>query len=230
MNILAVESSAVAAGAAVVGDGVLKSEAFAMNGLTHSQTLMVLIDEAIKSAGLKIGDIDRFAVSTGPGSFTGLRIGVGTVKGLALATEKPAAGISSLLGLAYNVSAYSGIVCPIMDARRGEVYNALYFSQNGMMTEIAPMRAIPAEELAKELSGKEVMFVGDGVPKHRELLENILGDKALFAPAHLLYQRASGIAMASLKAEFKTGEELLPVYIRKPQAEREYEERNGYKL
>lgn len=229
MNILGIESSAVSAGAAVVSEGKLISESFLNRGLTHSQTLMPLVDAALKNAGMTVEDIDLIAVSAGPGSFTGLRIGVGTAKGLAMPGEKLTAAVSTLLGLAYNLPDVKGIIAPIMDARRGEVYNALYKWENNKLTELVPMRALPVTELAKELSESGAIFVGDGADVHRQTLTDLLGEKAEFAPAHLMYQRAASVAMAAEGIAGIPADDLLPIYIRKPQAERELEERENKK-
>ena len=222
MNILGLECSAAAAGAAVVSDGKLLSEAYLNIGLTHSETLMPLIDTVLNFAKLNIPDIDLFAVSNGPGSFTGLRIGVGTIKGLALGSGKSVCGVSPLKALCYNVKNAPGLIAPIMDARRGEVYNGLYKWDGDTLCEIEPMRAIPIDKLAVECF-EGATFVGDGAPVHRERLCELLGNKARFAPDALIYQRASSIAMAAINEKQTTAEELLPVYIRKPQAERELE-------
>lgn len=222
MNILGLECSAVSAGAAVVADGKLLSETYLNIGLTHSETLMPLVDTALKFAKLDVSDIDLFAVSNGPGSFTGLRIGVGSVKGLALGAGKPACGVSSLKALCYNVKNAPGLIAPIMDARRGEVYNGIYKWEGDTLCEIEPMRTIPVDKLAIECF-EGATFVGDGAAVHRERLCELLGDKAKFAPPALMYQRASSIAMAAINEKQVNAEELLPVYIRKPQAERELE-------
>lgn len=222
MNILGVESSAQSAGAAVISDGKLIGEYFLNNGLTHSQTLMVLIDGVLKSSGMTAGDIDLFAVDEGPGSFTGLRIGVGTVKGLAAGVDKPVAGVSSLEALAYNVPFFDGIISPILDARRSQVYNSLYKWESGVLRQLAPKRAIAMEDLLKELKGG-ALFLGDGVLPNREIITRALGDSARFAPEHLMYQRASSVAAAALNAQRVSPRELVPYYIRRSQAERDAE-------
>lgn len=224
MIVLGFECSAVAAGAAVVRDGVLLSECYLNIGLTHSETLMTLADNALKNAKLDVSDVDIFAVSDGPGSFTGLRIGIGTVKGLAMGLGKETCGVSPLLALCYNVPCYKGYIAPIMDARRGEVYNAVYKWENGEPREIVPMRALPVEKLAAELA-EGALFLGDGVRVHRKRILEILGEKADFPTENLMYQRASSIALAAGALPKKSYNDLLPVYIRKPQAERVREER-----
>lgn len=225
MNILGIECSAVSAGAALTCEGVLLCEAHLNIGLTHSQTLMPLIDSVLTFAKTDISEVDVIAVSSGPGSFTGLRIGIGTAKGLALGADKQCCGVSSLEALCYNVPNAPEIIAPIMDARRGEVYNALYRWENGRLCELAPMRALPLAELARELPDGAT-FVGDGANVHRESLTELLGGAALFPTANLMYQRASSVAAAAENKEYVSPEQLSPVYIRKPQAERELEERN----
>lgn len=228
MNILGIESSATAAGAAVISGDKLLSECFVNCGLTHSQTLLPLIDKALCSAGITINEIDAIAVSAGPGSFTGLRIGVGTAKGLAMPCGKPVIPVPTLLALAQNVSCAQGIIAPIMDARRGEVYTALYKSEKGTLTEIMPMTAMPLTELLKKLPDGAT-FVGDGVEVHKNTIINTLSDKAQFAPLNLLHQRASSVAFAATQLQSISAEELVPIYIRKPQAEREFDEKENKK-
>lgn len=223
MIILGVESSAVSAGAALVKDNKLLSESYLNVGLTHSETLMPLIDSVITSAKADISDIDVFAVSTGPGSFTGLRIGVGTVKGLAAGTGKETCGVSSLEAMCMGLCNSKKIICPIMDARRSEVYNALYRWENGSLKELRAMRALPLAELLSELP-EGALFAGDGAAAYRDEIIKTLGERAEFAPPQLMYQRAAGVAFAAIGKETVPPEKLLPVYIRKPQAERVREE------
>ena len=223
MKILAIESAAKSAGAAVLCGGKLLSEEFINCGLTHSQTLMPLVDAALSRAGVSIGEIDGVAVSAGPGSFTGVRIGLGTAKGLALGIEKPLYPVPTLLALAYNVISYKGIIAPIMDARRGEVYTATYRSDGKALEEITPMRAIPLSDLLEEV--EEAMFVGDGVEVHREKIIEKLGEGAHFAPDHLLHHRASSVGIAAMTVAPRSPHEAEPFYLRLSQAEREYMEK-----
>ena len=227
MKILAIESAALSAGAAVLEDGKLLAEQFINCGLTHSQTLLPLVDGVLRSAARRMEDMDAVAVSAGPGSFTGVRIGMGTAKGLALGAEKPVILVPTLLALAYNVAYYDGFIVPIMDARRGEVYTATYYCQDGEMREITPMRAIPLTVLLEELD--TAMFVGDGVAVHREKISEKMGEWAQFAPTHLLYERASSVAMAAQEIKPVSPHEAAPFYLRFSQAEREYLEKNGEK-
>jgi len=225
MNILAIESAALSAGAAVLCGDKLQSEQFINNGLTHSQTLLPLIDEALRGAGLAMADMDAVAVSAGPGSFTGVRIGMGTAKGLALGADIPLIPVPTLLGLAHNVAAYDGVIVPMMDARRGEVYTATYFAQNGVLEEIAPMRAMPLSTLLEELD--TALFVGDGAAVHREKIIETMGDGARFAPANLLFHRAASVAMAAKDIPPMSPHAAASYYLRLSQAEREYIEKNG---
>ncbi|MBQ7034037.1 MAG: tRNA (adenosine(37)-N6)-threonylcarbamoyltransferase complex dimerization subunit type 1 TsaB [Clostridia bacterium] len=225
MNILAIESSAQSAGAAVLYGDTLLSEQFVNNGLTHSQTLLPLIDAALSAAGKRIGDMDAVAVSAGPGSFTGVRIGMGTAKGLALGADLPLIPVPTLLGLAHNAAAFGGVIVPIMDARRGEVYTATYYAEGGALEEITPMRAMSLSQLLTELD--TALFVGDGVPVHKAVIRETMGDAASFAPAHLLYHRAASVAMAARHIPPVSPHEAEPFYLRLSQAEREYNEKKN---
>ena len=223
MNILAMDTSTLTATVAVLTDEKLLGEFSVSNRLTHSQTIMPMTDTLLKTASLTLNDIDVFAVSVGPGSFTGLRIGMATVKTFAQALDKPVIGISSLDAVAHSFSSADTVICPIMDARRSEVYNALY--KNG--TEITAARALPIDELLGELEGERVIFAGDGVLVHKDKLVQTPGWS--MAPPHLLLPKASAVAYAALKraedGDFDDLYNLNPVYLRKSQAEREREER-----
>lgn len=230
MNILAVDTSALTATVAVMKNGVLVFENNITNALTHSETLMPMIDYALSSVKLSVKDIDLFAVSCGPGSFTGIRIGVSAIKALAYATNKPVYGINTLEALAFNLSVTENVrVCPIMDARRSQVYNAVYKFTGGKAEIVEAPRALSVEELCEEITEKTI-FTGDGVNVYKDKITQLCGDKALFAPAHLTLQRAASIAYAASMAtedEYLTPEALEVIYLRKSQAEREREERIG---
>ena len=207
----------------------LVSESILNNKLTHSQTLMPMIDDVFKKSELKPSDIDFFAVADGPGSFTGLRIGVTTIKGLAHAMNKPVCGVNTLEALAYNLPFCPYVISPIMDARREQVYNAFYKWENGILKELVSPRAISIEDCLSELEkkGEKVIFLGDGVPVFREKITNVLKEQALFAPQLACTQRASCVAECAKNKKTMNYNELAPVYLRKSQAEREAEEREA---
>ena len=224
MNILAIDTSALTATVAIVSDDILLGEISTTTKLTHSQTVMPMIDELLKKVSLDISDIDLFACSEGPGSFTGLRIGIGTIKGLAYGLGKPVVGVSTLEALAQNIAFTDLLISPIMDARRGQVYNALYKWNEGNLECICAPRALSVEELCSELDEKTV-FVGDGVRVYKEKITEALGEKAFFAPPQHCLQRAGNVAFAAFNKEPTDAATLTAVYLRKPQAEREREER-----
>lgn len=225
MNILAIDTSSLNATCAVLADGVLTGEFSICNKKTHSQMLMPMLDDVLKKASLEIGDIDVFAPCIGPGSFTGLRIGIAAAKALCQARNKKITGISALDSLAQNICFSDKTVCPIMDARRGDVYNALYL--NG--EKICGDRAVSLDALLCELDGKETVFTGDGVFAYKDKIIEKMGKNAYFAPPMHMLSRASSIAyLAAKKAEkgeFDDYHTILPVYLRTCQAEREYNER-----
>lgn len=231
MNILAVDTSANVASVALLCGGKLKGEGMLNNKKTHSEKLMPMIDTILKDSDTDITDIDLFAVANGPGSFTGLRIGVSTVKGLAHAVNKPIVGISTLEGLAFNLFDTDGLISPIMDARRSQVYNAAYRWENGVFKEVIPPRAIALEDCINDFKNeKKVYFLGDGVAVHKDKISEQMGERAVFVPANSINQRASSLAVLAEKkaVEGKTDDyiSLMPFYLRKPQAEREYEEKH----
>lgn len=224
MKILAIDTSAVTATACIADENKTLGEISYTSSLNHSQTIMPMIDELLKNLNLSPGDIDVFACSNGPGSFTGLRIGIGTIKGLAFGADKSVVGVSTLEALSYNVPFSDCIISPIMDARRNQVYNAFYRFENGKMECILEPRAISIEDLALEVKEKTV-FVGDGVLPYKEKLTELLGGNALFAPINLCLQRASSVAAAAFNKEAIHPRELTAIYLRKSQAERELEEK-----
>ena len=231
MKIFAVDTSSGVASAAVCDGDKLICEVTLNNKLTHSQTLMPIIEEVFARSGLTPNDIDLFAVAEGPGSFTGLRIGITTVKALAHAAGKQIAGVNTLEAMCFNIPFCPYILSPVMDARRGEVYNAFYRFEDGALKELCPPRALPLSECIDEIRkmSEEAVFLGDAVPVYKEEITKALGDMAHFAPQNVNMQRASGVLEA---AKFKKPEnyyELVPKYLRKSQAEREYEERGNKK-
>ncbi|MCL1788758.1 MAG: tRNA (adenosine(37)-N6)-threonylcarbamoyltransferase complex dimerization subunit type 1 TsaB [Oscillospiraceae bacterium] len=217
--ILGLDSSATAASCAITENGKILGYAAVNVKITHSQTLIPLVESVLKAAGISLDEIDALAVSSGPGSFTGLRISVSAVKGMAFVREIPVSGVSTLLSMAYNLIGRDCIVCAVMDARRNQVYNALFDINGKVVKRLTPDRAISLDELGEELvdfSDKGVVLVGDGA----ELAESKLG--LPIAPEIIRYQNAASVCFAA--KEFTTAKKLMPVYIRKPQAEREREE------
>ncbi len=222
MNILAFESTAKPASVALISDGALVSQYTQISGLTHSRTLLPMAEDLLKNAEFKLDDIDVFAVAHGPGSFTGVRIGVSTVKGLAWASGKKCVGVSTLEALAYNGLAAGGLVCPVMDARRSQVYNAVFEIRDGVPVRLRADRAVSLDELcidAREL-GKPLFLTGDGAALCFDHL-SAQGVDCVLAPENLRWQSAWGVAMAAASAQPGTADELLPVYLRLSQAERE---------
>jgi len=222
MRILAIEASAKAASVSIVEDGRILGETFLNCGLTHSVTIMPSVEWLLDMAGLKVSDMDRIAITEGPGSFTGLRIGMAAVKGLAWACDIPCCGVSTLEAAAMGAAHIEGIICAVMDARAHQVYNAIFKAQNGELTRLCEDRAITIDELATELEGNEnVVLVGDGA----KLCYDEFGGRYSIAPEHIRYQRAAYVAYLAEKAEPVSAQELRPEYIRLPQAERERLER-----
>ncbi|MCR5329898.1 MAG: tRNA (adenosine(37)-N6)-threonylcarbamoyltransferase complex dimerization subunit type 1 TsaB [Lachnospiraceae bacterium] len=233
MLVLGIESSSLVASAAVLSDQKLISEYTVNNALTHSQTLMPMIDAVIRSAGIEAADLDAVAISRGPGSFTGLRIGSATAKGLGLALDKPLVEVPTLEAMAYSLYGITDrIICPIMDARRAEVYSAAFvFGEGGMKTLLAE-NAGPVEELIKQLDTiiedsdekyRGVIFMGDGVPPYKEIIAGNMRSGYSFAPVFLSRQRAASVAALGMEM-FREGkcvpaEEHAPVYLRASQAE-----------
>ncbi len=226
MNILAMDTSGPVAGVAVLREGIVVYEGASVNRMTHSVNLLPMVEEALTRSGMEIEAIDLYAAVTGPGSFTGVRIGVSTVKGMAHGAGKPCMGIDALEALAAGVAPTDAVICPIQDARAGQVYGAVF--EAGM----PPKRRMDnrAEELGQfvsqvlEICGAEQMlcFVGDGVAKYRNMLEVKLGKRACFLPAHLCYLRPASVAvLAEVYAQDAVDYlALQPQYLRAPQAER----------
>ena len=225
MKILALETSAKAVSAAVSEDGKILCSGYQDTGLTHSRTLMPIVEHILKNTDLTVPDCDVIAVAAGPGSFTGIRIGVSAAKGLAFAAEKPAVGVSTLAAMARNVAWLDGLVICAMDARRQQVYNALFQAQDGALTRLTPDRAISLEELAAEVKedSRPKIIVGDGA----RLCYNALSEQGIscrMAPAHLVMQNAVSVALEAEElaraGHLLTAQELQPVYLRPAQAQR----------
>lgn len=232
MKILALETSAKSVSAAVTENGTVLAQSYQNRGLTHSVTLMPMVDSMLSAAGLTPDDIGLVAVAHGPGSFTGLRIGVSAAKGLAWAKELPCVGVSTLEAMAWNASDFTGIVVCAMDARRQQIYNALFRADKGRLTRLCDDRAVSLELVAQELAarygGEEILIVGDGAELTFRYLDGAGIPCRMASPLHR-YQCAAGTALAaeSLAAAGQTctAQELRPVYLRLSQAERERLER-----
>ena len=226
MLILALESSAKAASVALMQDAELLAQYSQCSGLTHSRTLLPMVEDMLKNTDKKLADVDFIAVAHGPGSFTGIRIGVSTVKGLAWASDKKCVGVSTLAAMAWHGAAAGGLVCPVMDARRSQVYNALFEIKDSAPERLCRDRAIELSELAAELKGydREVLLVGDGARLSFDHL-TAEGISCRIAPQNLVYQSAWGVGMEALRIEPGTADDLLPVYLRLSQAERERQAR-----
>ena len=226
MLILAFETSAKAASVALMDDKKLLGESYQNTGLTHSQTLMVMAEDLLKQCGKTVSDVTAVAVAEGPGSFTGVRIGVAAAKGFAWGGELPCYGVSTLEAMAESLGVYRGYVCPCMDARRSQVYNALFYVNHGKLERVKEDRAITLADLGEELKtlAEPIFLVGDG----SNLCYNTLKDSvsALVLPAeHRMHQRATGVAILAAKkqaaGETGDGNALTPNYLRLSQAERE---------
>lgn len=230
MKILAVESSASAASAAVWEDGKLLCEAFTNIGLTHSQTLLPLVEQILDCAQIPFSEIGCYAAAVGPGSFTGVRIGVSLVKGLAFSGHVPCVPVSTLEAMARLFTGQRANVCCTMDARCGQVYNALFAVDGDSVTRLCEDRAIAAARLGEELAagGRSWILTGDGAALCWECFGKSSPQFCL-APPHLRFQRASGVALAAQEVYNQqrtlSAEELSPVYLRPPQAERELKKR-----
>lgn len=226
MRILALEASAKSVSVAVTENGTLLAQAYQDRGLTHSVTLMPLLDGMLKTAGLTLDDMDIIAVAQGPGSFTGIRIGVSAAKGLAWAKALPCCGVSTLEAMAYGVTDFEGVVVGAMDARRQQVYNALFRTENGRVTRLCADRAVAMELVAEELAAmpEPKLIVGDGAVLLYDFLQKAGIGCRLTSPLHR-QQSAAGVALAAehLAAQGLTcsAQELQPVYLRLSQAERE---------
>ena len=240
MRILALDSSGLVASVAVVEDGAVDDQVIAEYTVnykkTHSQTLLPMLDEIVKMTELDLHTVDAMAVAGGPGSFTGLRIGSATAKGLGLALEKPLIHIPTLEGLACNLCGIADVVCPIMDARRGQVYAGIYEFDGQKLHILEDQMAVPIEELGEKLKkylkeGRRVTFLGDGVPVHKtKITEEILpGEAVTFAPANMNRQRAASVGTLGMQyykeGKIETAMEHEPEYLRVSQAERERKER-----
>lgn len=229
MRILGIDSSSLVASVAIVTDDVLTAEYTVNFKKTHSQTLLPMLDEVVKLLELDLDSIDAIAVSGGPGSFTGLRIGTATAKGLGLALKKPLIHVPTVDAMAYNLWGSDGLICPIMDARRNQVYTGLYHCKR-QMEVVKAQCAMDMRELIEELNtmGEPVIFLGDGVPVYRKQAEELMKVPYVFAPAQSNRQRGASVAALAMEyykaGRTVTAAEFEPDYLRKSQAEREREE------
>ena len=226
MKILAFETSAKAASVALMDNGKLLGESYQNTGLTHSQTLMVMAEDLLKTCGLTAKDVEAVAVAAGPGSFTGVRIGVAAAKGFAWGAELPCYGVSTLEAMARNLGVYQGYVVPAMDARRSQVYTAIFHAQKGALTRVEADMAISLAELGERIKNfsEPVFLVGDGATLcYNTLLEEVPG--LVLPPEHRMHQRAAGVALAAQvmidAGDPGNGGSLTPNYLRLSQAERE---------
>lgn len=235
MKILAIDTSGAVASVAVWEDGMIRAE-FSMNfKKTHSQTILPMLEEVKEKIELDMTSLDAIAVAAGPGSFTGLRIGSATVKGLGFALNKPIVPVPTVDGLAYNLYGTDKVVCPLMDARRNQTYTGLYeYVKNGTKYDInviKPQCAVMIEEILNACNalGREVVFLGDGVPVFQDAIAKQLTVPYTFAPAHMNLQRAAAVAdLAAIyfaEGKTQTAQEHAPEYLRLSQAERERKER-----
>ena len=230
MLILAFETSAKSCSAALHDGQKLLAESYQNSGLTHSQTLMVMAQDLLKVCGKSASDVTHLAVAAGPGSFTGVRIGVSAAKGFAWGAQLPVCGVSTLEAMALGLGISDGCICACMDARRNQIYNAIFLAKNGKLTRVSQDRAISLDELKNELPQYQtpIYLVGDGAALvHQALFNTLL--RPVLPPEHRVHQRASGVALAAIEAmnrgESTDGAALQPNYLRMSQAERERLER-----
>ena len=226
MLILAFETSAKACSAALLKDDSLLGEAYQNTGLTHSQTLLVMAEDLMKQCGVTENDIDAVAVAAGPGSFTGVRIGVAAAKGFAWGREIPCCGVSTLEAMAANLGVWNGYILPVMDARRQQVYCGLFRAENGIISRVADDRAIALTDLAEEIKilQEPIFLVGDGsILCYNTLKQDV--PMLVLPPEHRMHQRAAGVALVAkqmiARGENCDGAALQPNYLRLSQAERE---------
>jgi len=232
MNILALDSTAEAASVAICNDEKPLAIYTVKNGNTHSQTLLPMIEAALSHSSLSVSDIDLFAASEGPGSFTGVRIGAATLKGLAFGRDLPCVGVSTLMALAYNLTGFEGIICPVMNARRAQVYNAIFIGDGVSVKRMTPDRAISIAELEDELlsmNAGKIYLVGDGYDVTKKGFSRLATAET---PEILRAQNAYSVAVCGLNeyksGNFKSDSQVTATYLRLSQAERErLEKENG---
>ncbi len=236
MYLLGIESATPVAGVAVMQDDRILSERLVNNRKTHSGHLLPMIKEAIAEAGIMKEELDAIAVSSGPGSFTGLRIGMSTAKSLAQVLEVPLVGISTLDALAYPLNGLVNLVCPVLNARKNEVYTAVYDLSAGTFNNLTGPKAVKPENLVHMLSqwpDRQVTFLGDGVLEYREIIKNMMGDRAFFAPGAVNLPRGSSVAgLGRIKLQQGQGADpytLMPNYVRLSEAEVKWQQKQQEK-
>ncbi len=235
MTILAIDSSGLVASVAIMTEEAMLAEYTVNYKKTHSQTLLPMINELVTMLEIDLKTIDAIAIAKGPGSFTGLRIGSATAKGLGLALDKPIIEIPTLDALAYNVYGGDFVICPLMDARRNQVYTGLYTIDNGELTVIQEQCAVELPEIIEKVNtlDKKVIFLGDGVAAYKNQLEEFVKVTYEFAPSHVAKQRAGAVGVLALSYfrdhKIKTAVEHVPTYLRLSQAERELAEKQKQK-
>ncbi len=233
MRVFGIDTCCMAATAAIVDERIMVAQTVVNKNKTHSQMMMPLVEQMFEAAELQAADMDAFAAAVGPGSFTGVRIGVATAKAMAQAANKPCIEVSTLEALAFSSKFFDGIVCPILDARRDQVYNALFRGGRNGLQRLCPDRALSLDELLDELGnmGGDVLFMGDGTLVFEEKIRSVLGDRALFAPRLLNMNLGGAVAEIGIE-KLKNGDtveygKLVPSYVRLSQAEREKLEREN---
>lgn len=231
MNILGIDASGIAGSIAYMKDARLVGEYYICDKLTHSETIMPMMEHIKNLIGIQLNEVDAVAVTSGPGSFTGLRIGVTTAKALALALNKPIIGIPTLDVIAHNMTHTEKVICPIMDARRNQVYTSLYKWEKSRLKRLMDYSALPIDQYLNELAEAydQIVFLGDGVWFYKDQIEKKLGKKAEFAASWCNLQRAS-VLTAIAQGAYGEGKAMdpsafVPMYLRKSQAEREREAR-----
>lgn len=223
MKLLAIDTSGPVCGVAVLTEQGVRYECAVQNKLTHSVNLMPMVDAALQATELSVRELDRLAVVTGPGSFTGVRIGVSTVKGLAHGADKPCVAVDALEAMAAGAGSFDGVFCPMQDARAGQVYAAAFRWAENRPQRLLDDQAVKLEDYLAEIRGmgNRFLFLGDGMTAHREKIASLLPDTAVFAPAHQAYLRPASVAwLAAGMTETVDYRELMPMYLRAPGAER----------
>lgn len=227
MKLLAIDSSGLVASVAIVSDLGLLAEYTVNYKKTHSQTLLPMLDEIVRMLDIKLSEVDAIAVAAGPGSFTGLRIGAATAKGLGLALKLPIISVPTVDSLAYNLYGTNRLICPFMDAKRNQVYTGLYDFEGGHFRVLKEQTAIGVEDILEEINqlDREVIFLGDGAPVYEEKIKKKTKVPYLFAPVHINRQRAGAVGALGLEyyrnGIYEAAQQHSPVYLRVSQAERE---------